>query len=104
MELLVAAKSALLQALVEGPGYGLELIDRVKDRTSGDVRLGQGSVYPALRSLEVEGLVRSYEGPPLPERGGRPRVYYELTGEGLRAAREQRRAAAGLFMLTPREA
>lgn len=97
MDQPVTAKAALLQALIQGEGYGLELIDRVEQRTEGKVRLHQGSVYPALRGLEREGLVESYEGPLLPERGGRPRRYYRLTAQGSKAALEQRRAVGGLF-------
>jgi PadR family transcriptional regulator len=97
METPVTAKAAILQALVSGRGYGLDLIDQVKERTHGQVVLSQGSVYPALRSLEREGLVESYEGDPLPERNGRPRRYYELTAEGLRAARKQNEIVYGLF-------
>jgi len=90
-------KTALLQALLAEDGYGLELIDRVKERTSGKVILGQGSIYPALRDLERDGLISSYQGEPLPERGGRPRIYYRLTGEGRRAAVEEREAMWGIF-------
>ncbi|MCB9762277.1 MAG: helix-turn-helix transcriptional regulator [Alphaproteobacteria bacterium] len=101
METPITAKAALLQALVKGPGFGLELIDRVQERTNGAVVLHQGSVYPALRKLEAEGLIESYEGEPMPERGGRPRRYYRLTAEGARAAMEQGTAVAGLFGLVP---
>jgi PadR family transcriptional regulator PadR len=38
----------------------------------------------------------------MPERGGRPRRYYELTGEGRRVATEQRTAL--LNLLQPAEA
>ena len=58
--------------------------------TKGRLISGQGSVYPALRELEQEGLVKSYEGEALAERGGRPRRYYRLTAEGRRAANDQR--------------
>lgn len=92
------AKLALLQALTTGPGFGLELIDRVSERTSGEVKLHQGSVYPALRSLEREGFVESYPGETNEARGGRPRIYYRITAEGRRAAN----AVSGLFaMPTP---
>jgi PadR family transcriptional regulator PadR len=47
--------------------------------------------------LEEEGLVTSYETEPLPERGGRPRKYYELTAGGLREAREERVLGRLLF-------
>jgi len=97
MDVPVTAKSALLQALVGGDGYGLDLIERVRERTDGRISLHQGSVYPALRSLEREGLVESYEGEVTPERGGRPRRYYRLTAEGLRSAHGDRVAVLGLF-------
>lgn len=96
---MIDSKTALLQALVSGEGYGLELIERVRERTQGRVRLGQGTIYPALRELERDGLVESFEGETVPERGGRPRIYYRLTGAGRRAAFEERQAAAGLFDL-----
>jgi len=97
MDTPVNAKAALLQALRHGEGFGLELIDRVAERTKGRIKLGQGSVYPALRDLEEEGLVKSWDGEPLSERGGRPRRYYELTAKGRHVAVEQRAAVAGLF-------
>jgi PadR family transcriptional regulator, regulatory protein PadR len=100
MEPPISAKSALLQALITGPGYGLVLIERVKERTKSAVVLGQGSIYPALRALERDGLLRSWDGETTPERGGRPRRYYELTAEGRRAAfRDQQVFAA--FPLIP---
>lgn len=95
----VSARAALLQALIRGDSFGLELIDRVKEATNGALVLNQGSVYPALRDLEREGLLESYAGPPLPERGGRPRVYYRLTAQGQRAALDDRQQVAGLFSL-----
>lgn len=94
---MIDPRTALLQSLTFGDGYGLELIKRLKERTAGKVVLGQGSTYPALRSLEREGLAESYEGEPLAERGGRPRVYYRLTEKGRRAAAECRKAILGLL-------
>lgn len=100
MTLLNSNQTALLAALMDGQQrYGLELADRVRDRTNGDVVLGQGTLYPALRALERDGFVTSAEGPPMPERGGRPRVFYKITGEGRQAAEQQRSSWAGLFDL-----
>ena len=96
---IVTAQGALLQVLIDGEGYGLELIERVAARTKGKVALGQGSVYPALRGLEADGLVKSREADPTPERGGRPRVYYKLTAAGQREAIAARKAMAVLFGL-----
>ncbi len=94
-------KAALLQALISAPGYGLDLIERVRMQTKGEIVLGQGSVYPALRGMEREGLVESYEGEPIPERGGRPRRYYKLNAHGARVAREQRAVVFEVFELLP---
>lgn len=100
MGLFVDSKAALLQVLTEGEGYGLELIERVRERTNGEIELLQGRVYPALRELEDAGLVKSYESEPIPERGGRPRRYYKLTAEGKRAAYTQSKIVRGLFPAT----
>lgn len=84
---LIDTKFALLQALIGGDSYGLELIDRVRTNTDGEVQLLQGRVYPVLRQLEAQGLIESYEGPALPTRNGRPRRYYRITAAGARLAR-----------------
>lgn len=93
---IVSARSALLAVLLRGEGYGLELIERIEKRTGGRIALRQAAVYPALRQLEADGLVRSWEGEPIPERGGRPRRYYRLTAAGERTARAERIAMARL--------
>jgi PadR family transcriptional regulator PadR len=94
---IVDTKSALLQALIQGDSYGLEIIERVAKMTQGKLKLKQGRVYPVLRAMESGGLVESYDGDPLPERGGRPRRYYRITADGRRVAKEDARIAVGLF-------
>jgi PadR family transcriptional regulator PadR len=101
MDVPVTAKAALLHALIEGDGYGLELIERLKARTRGKLAFRQGSIYPALRDLEREKLVTSYEAAPAPERGGRPRIYYKITAQGRRAVKAQRDVLQGLLDLAP---
>ena len=94
MQTLVSARAALLQALIV-PGFGLDLIARVRRGSGGRVRLRMGSVYPALLSLERQGLVRRrrVDG----RRRGRPRRYYELTLSGVQAAMDEREALLGLL-------
>lgn len=99
MDTPVSARTAILMSLIGGKGFGLEIIDRVRESTQGKILLNEGSVYPALKALERDGLLRSFDGEPLPERGGRPRRYYELTGEGRQVAREQRTALLHLLQL-----
>lgn len=93
----IDTKTALLQALISGESYGLELIDRIREASGGRFVLPQGMVYPTLRSLEAKGLVESYDGPPMRERGGRPRRYYRITADGRKVAEEDARAFMGFF-------
>ncbi len=58
--------------------YGYELM-----KATG---LASGTLYPLLARLEHQGLVASAWETPEQE-GQRPRRYYRLTGEGVRAAR-----------------
>jgi PadR family transcriptional regulator PadR len=90
----LGVRTGLLLALLQGPGYGLDLIERVRGRTGGRIRLRQGGVYPALRDLERRKLVRSWTVKP--PRSGRPRRYYELTPKGVTVAYSHREAVAGL--------
>src|SRR5215470_14506353 len=94
MPALLNARTALLLAL-DLPGFGLELIQRVRQLTGGRARLGMGSVYPALNRMEQEGLVRSRQ---VASRR-RPTKYYELTASGIVARHRERAAILGLLGL-----
>jgi len=91
-------RNTILQVLMsKAESYGLEIIDTIKSETGGKMTAPQGRVYPALRELEAEGFLESFEGPPLPERGGRPRRYYRITALGKRVARDEARAVYPLL-------
>ena len=98
MDAPVSARAGLLQALTV-PGYGLDLIERVRRESGGTVRLRMGSVYPALQALEREGLVRLR--PATAGGRGRPRRYYELTVRGVKAAMSQRESLLSLLRAKP---
>jgi DNA-binding PadR family transcriptional regulator len=87
---MVTARTALLQVLREGPGYGRELVLRINRTSAGRLRFAEGSIYPALRHLEAARLVRSWGVVPGRRRGGRARTYYELTERGARASEADR--------------
>lgn len=91
----LTARAALLLALRSGPGYGIELVRRVGSLLGGKARIGLGSLYPALGSLERDGLVVSRKVVPARRRGGRSRIYYDLTPRGEEAAAEQRSLLIG---------
>jgi PadR family transcriptional regulator, regulatory protein PadR len=66
----------ILQAIYCGCAYGYDLME-----TTG---LPSGTVYPALRRLEQDGLIRSHwERQPIAGTGQRPpRKYYKTTAAG----------------------
>ena len=83
---MLSARTAILQTLRLGPGYGQLLMRRVAAATERRVSLTPGSLYPALRTLEKARLVRSWSVVPGRTRGSRRRTYYELTVRGVREA------------------
>lgn len=78
-----------------GDAYGLPILEEIRDRTGR--RVLRPAVYVALRRLEDKGLVRSRNGDPGAQRGGRPRKYYEVVNEGLALLRESRRALFSMW-------
>lgn len=87
---ILTTRGALLQALRQGPGYGSDLMRRVDRATHGDERLSESRVYPVLKQLEQQGLLRAWRVSPKGQRGARERIYYDLTSRGLREANRER--------------
>ena len=86
----------MLLALRGGPVYGRELIRRIGRVTGGRMRLSAGTVYPTLRALRAARLVAAWSVVPGRKRGGRSRVYYELTVAGVRQAEAEASALVEL--------
>ncbi|MBN1273366.1 MAG: PadR family transcriptional regulator [Candidatus Aminicenantes bacterium] len=63
--------------------YGVTILDEVRKAT-GRTWL-TGSIYASLARLLKNGLVQSIEGKPMPERGGRRKIFYRLTRQGQQA-------------------
>lgn len=79
--------------------YGVPLARELSVLRGGDVSVG--SVYAALDRLELKGLIASSLGDPSPERGGRAKRYFRVTGEGLRSIRETRKVLSKLWKSLP---
>lgn len=58
--------------------YGYEITQKVKEITSGDIKLTEGSMYPSLHKMEAEGYL--FTTTELVD--NRVRKYYALTKEG----------------------
>jgi DNA-binding PadR family transcriptional regulator len=84
----------LLAAIARRPLHGYGVVEAIRDASSGELDLAEGTVYPALYRLERAELLASK----WTTVGGRRRRVYRLTRRGrARLARERRewRAFAG---------
>jgi PadR family transcriptional regulator PadR len=80
-DLLRGNTDSLLLFLINenGQTYGYRLIKEIEERSQGYFRFREGTVYPALRKLENDGLVQG-EWKKLPS--GQERRYYTITDHG----------------------
>lgn len=78
----------LLAAVRARPMHGYAVIEHVREASGGAFDYAEGTIYPALRRLEDEGLVESTWS----DQAGRRRRIYRLTKRGERElAGEQER-------------
>jgi DNA-binding PadR family transcriptional regulator len=75
--------------------YGVTIARELEKQTGREVVIA--SVYATLERLEERGLVSSSLGDSTPERGGRAKRYFRMTGAGLREARDARRCLMNLW-------
>lgn len=60
--------------------YGVALQKELKQRTGREY--STGAIYAVLDRLEGKGFVKSKQGEATPERGGRAKLYFNLTAPG----------------------
>ena len=69
--------------------YGIPIAHEIEVKGGREVSLG--SIYATLERLEAKGLVSAKLGEPTPERGGRAKRYFSVTGQGLKKVRQTQR-------------
>ena len=79
--------------------YGVPIAKEIEQTGKRSVLIG--AIYTALDRLEGNGLVASTYGDPTPERGGRAKRFFKVTGKGIRAVKETRRAFTALWSGIP---
>lgn len=87
----------ILLLLAEKPTYGVELMDRLEDRSDGAMRLNPGSLYRTIAKLVDQGLAEPLEEASGPEGAGAPRKVYGVTDRGRSALRAEARRQATLL-------
>lgn len=76
--------------------YGMTIHERVEKLAAGVRSVSLGSVYTTLDRLETKGYVKSWFSDPTPERGGRSKRYFEITGTGQRVLKSSAKVAANI--------
>jgi transcriptional regulator len=79
----------ILTTLNAGPLHGWGISRRIQFQSGDVLRVGQGSLYPALYRLEERGLVRASWGT---SDEGRRAKFYQLSAAGRRALTRERAA------------
>ena len=75
--------------------YGMRVRREIAGRTGRDVTIG--AVYSTLERLEAKGLVSAAMSDPTPERGGRAKRSFQLTGAGVEALNRTRQDLASML-------
>ncbi len=101
-----SAKPLILSILDRGESYGYAILEQIEHLSGGELKWGDGTLYPVLHRMENEGLLISTWRK---ADTGRRRKYYALTEAGLRElAREKQQwlqvdaVLAQLWGLQPR--
>ena len=94
----------ILRTLATGPNHGFAIAKRIAQVSEAVLKVEQGSLYPALHRMELDGLIDAYWDT---TENNRRAKYYRLTRQGQRAlAAETSRweAIAGAIAAVLREA
>ena len=85
MDLLTRREEIILLSVwrLREEAYGMAIRNHVSQVTGKKWLFG--SIYTPLEKLLEKGYLRSEKGEPTPERGGRAKVYFMLTNDGLNA-------------------
>ena len=87
----------ILLALAGKDLHGYAIIQEVASQCDGEIVLGAGTLYTALKRLLAGGLVEELEERPDPAIDDQRRRYYRLTPLGKAVAKAEAKRLAGLL-------
>ena len=79
----------ILLALSDGDLHGYGIMQEVAEHTSGQIKLGPGTLYGAIKRLLSERLIVEADERPDPELDDERRRYYRLTDFGQKVLRAE---------------
>jgi transcriptional regulator len=71
----------VLRTLATGPNHGFAIARRIQQISKSVLKIEQGSLYPALHRMELDGLIEAFWGT---TENNRKAKYYRLTRRGAR--------------------
>lgn len=90
---LTPAQFYILLALAEQDLHGYGIMQSVKTRTEGSIRIGPGTLYSAIDRMIERGWIEETDSPDATKDDERRR-YYHLTDFGMRVAQAEARRLA----------
>lgn len=101
MDMLSRIEEILLLAIwkLGDNAYGISVRGQV-ERDTG-VKWISGAIYAPLNRLKKNGYVRTVQAKGSAERGGRPRIYYQLTKLGLKKLASIQEVNRSIWMDVP---
>lgn len=96
-EELVLLAIAIIQ--VEG-AYGNSILEEMEAKTKRNINLS--AVHTALHRLVKKGFVKSYKGEATAVRGGKRKIYYELTAFGVSAIKQAKELREEMWSEIPK--
>src|SRR6478672_9507096 len=89
----------ILLALATGEMHGYGIMREIAAATSGQMRIGPGTLYRSIRQMLDLGMIEESDERPDPELDDERRRYYRLTGAGERVVRAEARRYADMVKL-----
>ncbi|MGH9340862.1 MAG: PadR family transcriptional regulator [Acidobacteriota bacterium] len=89
----------ILLALSEGERHGYAIMQEVAEHSGGEIRLGPGTLYGAIKRLLAAGYIEETDERPDPELDDSRRRYYHLSGSGRKAVAAEAERLASLVRL-----
>lgn len=86
---LAPAVFHILMALSDEDRHGYGIIQEISTRTSGEVRLGAGTLYRSIQRMLDDDLIVEVHERPAPELDDERRRYYRITAFGTAVAKAE---------------
>ena len=86
-DLMASSLAPIVLMILRGrESYGYEIIQELREKTSGKLNVAEGTLYPILKKMEAKVWIESSWKT---AETGRERKYYKLTPEGKKELEEQ---------------